>query len=166
MDQYEFSRRLRLLAGPQTKPVDQSMKPYTRILGSLGMANTVRRLQAVVLSAALAVSSAFVLRSADLASTTGTWGMALIFAAVGLVIVRRFPYWTPAGALHDGLITLSSYQLNDLGAFLQHQRTDLTTLNNTLLSDLCMQLAMDRRRPVASDSPRRYHRSNRQGITF
>lgn len=149
MDQNEFSRRLRLLAGNQSSPIDQSIDPYTRILGSLGLIKTIRRLQAMVVIAVLVMGSTAALRSVELASTGWSWGVALILAAAGLVIVRRCPYWTPAGALRDGLITLSCYQLNDLGTFLQHQRTDLSTVNNTLLSDLCMQLALDRRRPVS-----------------
>lgn len=147
MDQNEFSRRLRLLAGPNNDgPIDQSLEPYTRILGSLGLARTARRLQAAALSLALGAGSIALLLTVELGSAHATWAVAVALAAVSVVVVRRFPYWTPAGALRDGLLTLSRYQLNDLDAFLQHQRTDLTTVNNTLLSDLCMQLAMDRRR--------------------
>lgn len=150
MDQEEFSRRMRQLAGAQSHPVDQSLDAYTRILGSLGFAGAVRRTQAAALCVILGWGFVEVLHAVDFDSKVSTWGMALTLAAAGMMIIRRFPYWTPACALRDGLLTLSSYQLNDLATFLQHQRTDLTTVNNTLLSDLCIQLTMDRRRPAKS----------------
>lgn len=154
MDQNEFSRRLRLLAGPNNDgPIDQTLEPYTQILGSLGLAKTARRLQAAALSVVLGAGSIALLMSLELVSSHATWAVALALAAVTVVVVRRFPFWTPAGALRDGLVTLSRYQLNDLDAFLKHQRTNLTAVNNTLLSDLCMQLAMDRRRSQAYETP-------------
>lgn len=150
MDQNEFSKRLRQLAGTHTKQVELSSDPYMRILGSLGFAKTVRRLQAFFLSAGLALIAMGAMKVLGAASIASSWGMAIPLAAAGVMFVRHFPYWTPAGALRDGLETLSHYPLNDLDAFLKHQRTDLTAVNNTLLSDLCMQLALDRRRPVVT----------------
>jgi len=149
MDQNEFSRRLRLLAGAETNTVAQAMDPYTRILGSLGLVSTVRRTQAVMLGLIMGLGFVLVLHSVDLGSKAATVVLALSLAAAGLTILRRFPYWTPAGALSDGLLTLSSYPLNDLDSFIKHQRTDLRIVNNTLISDLCLQVAMDRRRPAA-----------------
>ncbi|KQW19718.1 MULTISPECIES: hypothetical protein [Pseudomonas] len=150
MDQSEFTRRLLQLVNAQPKRVELTSDPYMRILGSLGFAKAIRQLQALLLCAALALGAAGVLKAMGAASSASSWGMAISLAAAGVMIVRRVPYWTPAGALRDGLVTLSNYRLNDLDAFLKHQRTDLTSLNNTLLSDLCMQLALDRRRPVTT----------------
>lgn len=146
MDQNEFSRRLRLLAGDTSHHVDQSVDPYTRILGSLGFAYAVRRSQAAALSMILGFCAVIGFSATDLGSGGAGLCMAVIFAAAGVLFVRHVPYWTPTGALRDGLLTLSGYQLNDLGSFLLHQRTDLTIVNNTLLSDLCIQLVMDKRR--------------------
>ena len=149
MDQNEFSRRLRLLAGADTNTVAQTIDPYMRILGSLGLVSTVRRTQAVMLGLIMGLGFVLVLHSVDLGSKAATWVLALSLAAAGLTILRRFPYWTPADALSEGLLTLSSYPLNDLDLFIKHQRTDLRVVNNTLISDLCLQVAMDRRRPAA-----------------
>lgn len=146
MDQNEFSSRLRLLAGDTSHHVDTTLEPYTRILGSLGFANAVRRGQAAALIVMLGVCAVMILRAAELGLGVASLCVAMILAAAGTLIVRRFPYWTPPGALRDGLLTLSGYQLNDLKSFLLHQRTDLTIVNNTLLSDLCLQLVMDKRR--------------------
>lgn len=150
MDQNEFSRRLRQLAGVGRHPAERSSGEYNRILGSLGLAMTVRRVQALALCLVLGWGAVVILHATDL-SLPATGGVALLLAAAGTYGVRRFPYWTPAGALRSGLIALSTYPLNDLGSFIKNQRTDLTVVNNTLLSDLCMQLAMDRRRPAIEE---------------
>lgn len=147
MDQNEFSRRLRHLAGAHSHPASRSLDTYPLIIGSLGFAKAVRRTQALALSLALGLGAVGILLAVDF-SMPATCLLALVLAAAGVQVVRLFPYWTPAGALREGLLALSTYQLNDLGSFMRHQRTDLTIVNNTLLSDLCMQLAMDQRRPT------------------
>lgn len=150
MDQFEFSRRLRVLAGPQNHDAIGSGDDYMLILGSLGLACTVRRVQAAILVLMLCAGSLVTLNEVALMTGVSNWGVALLQSGVSLFIVRHFPYWTPAGALRDGLTTLSRFRLNNLGEFLAHQRTDLTVVNNKLLSDLCVQLTMDRRRPRIS----------------
>lgn len=146
MNQNEFSRRLRLLAGPQgsaaTVPVDE----YTCILGSLGFVSAVRRAQAVVLWTLLMLAALGALHTIELSSKPLAAALALSAAGVSMSILRLFPYWSPAGPLAEGLNALSRYPLNDFGEFIRNQRTDLSAVNNTLLSDLCLQLAMDSRR--------------------
>ena len=152
MDQNEFSRRLRLLAGPQKRDAKDSGDDYMLILGSLGLACTVRRVQAALLVLMLCAGSLVTLNEVALMIGISKWGVALLQSGMSLFIVRHFPYWTPAGALRDGLLTLSRFRLNNLGEFIAHQRTDLHSVNNKLLSDLCVQLTMDRRRPRNTDS--------------
>lgn len=149
MDQNEFSRRLLLLAGVQNPATVDTGDDYTRILGSLGLVCSLRRAQAVLLCGLLGLGAFAALHAIAPSSKSAVLAMALLLAGVSLVILRRFPYWTPAGPLSDGLHTLSRFTLNDLGEFIRNQRTDLSAVNNTLLNDLCMQLAMDRRRPKA-----------------
>lgn len=146
MDQNEFSRRLRLLAGSQDRAATVSVDEYTRILGSLGFVSAVRRAQAVVLCALLMLAAFCALHSIELSSKPLAAALALSAAGVSVSILRLFPYWSPAGPLGEGLNALSRYPLNDLGEFIRNQRTDLSAVNNTLLSDLCLQLAMDSRR--------------------
>lgn len=146
MDQNEFSRRLRILAGPQDRAATAPVDEYTRILGSLGFVSAVRRAQAVALCALLMLAAICALHSIELSSKPLTAVLALSAAGVSVLILRVFPYWSPAGPLGEGLNALSRYPLNDLGEFIRNQRTDLSAVNNTLLSDLCLQLAMDSRR--------------------
>lgn len=147
MDQNELSRRLRLLAGGDVSALPQRCEGHSFILGSLGFACAVRRAQAILLMLALIVASSLAIQASGIQSQSGTWGLALFLVGVSMVIVRFFPYRTPQMALKRGLLALSQHQLNDPAAFIAHQRTRLDAVNNTLLSDLCLQLAMDRRRP-------------------
>lgn len=147
MDQSEFSRRLRCLAGTHEGSAAAAVDEYTRILGSLGFVSAVRRVQAVVVCTLSILGSVWAISSFDPHSKVSVFALVLLSAGVSVSMLRRFPYWSPAGALGEGLHALSRYPINDLDAFIRNQRTDLTAVNNTLLSDLCVQLAMDRRRP-------------------
>ena len=146
MDQHEFSRRLVQLAGPGPE-VGEAHVEHSMILGRLGFACAVRRGQAVLLLIVLGILCYLSLSSATSASGTGLWGLALLHAGATLAVLRYWPYWTPGRPLREGLMALAQYPLNDLEQFLTNQRTNLSVVNNTLLSDLCMQLALDRCRP-------------------
>ena len=149
MDQHEFSRRLMQLAGPGPD-VGQPLVEHSMILGRLGFACAVRRGQAVLLLIVLGILCYVSLSSVTSASGAGLWGLSLLHAGATLAVLRYWPYWTPGRPQREGLLALAQYPLNDLEQFLANQRTNLSVVNNTLLSDLCMQLALDRCRPKLS----------------
>lgn len=148
MDQNEFSRRLCVLAGGRA--AGESAPPPDRvfILGSLGFAKAVRQAQAFALIAAIALGCYFAFVTVDPVGLVQKWALALGLAVASTWLVKCWPYWTPRNSLRAGLLALSAYPFNDFAQFAANQRTALLTVNNTMLSDLCLQLAMDRRRPA------------------
>jgi hypothetical protein len=142
MDHIEFSRRLRVLAGNSTEGRDQGRLEVNQILGRLGFARLVRQTQAVVLALVIAGIGLYLAHS-TLSSAAEFLGCSLALAGLTIGILRRFPYRNPEKSLSEGLIALSNFELNDSSMFLGRQRTNCTAVNNTLLSDLCMQLAND-----------------------
>lgn len=147
MDQYEFSRRLRSLAGATEREYPISEIDFRGILGRLGFARLVRRFQASTLAAGVGTLAVISLKSFPVSAPLLVAGLALAHAYAWLVVVRMFPYWTPPTALCEGLLALSRFEFNDWCHFKTNMRTPLTTVNNTLLRDLCNQLSRDQRRP-------------------
>jgi hypothetical protein len=149
MDQNELSYRLCRLAGASACQSTARNDDFALIIGSLGFACAVRRAQGIALLAVLLGLCLWAMREISVSSLSGLWGVTLLLVASSMVAVRFFPYWTPPKALRTGLIALSEYPLNDPAQFIAHQRTPINALSNALLSDLCLQLALDRRRPKA-----------------
>lgn len=147
VDQNEFSRRLRVLAGGCAAEESAPAPDRLFILGSLGFAKTVRQAQGCVLIAVIALGCYFAFLAFDPVGMVQRCGFALGLAAASTWLVKCWPYWTPRNSLRAGLLALSAYPFNDFDQFASHQRTALLTVNNTMLSDLCLQLALDRRRP-------------------
>ena len=100
--------------------------------------------------AAIALACYFAFVAVGPVGMAQEWGLALGMAVVSTALVRCWPYWTPSESLRAGLLALSAYPLNDFAQFMAHQRTALLVVNNTMLSDLCLQLAMDRRRLITT----------------
>lgn len=152
MDHTEFSRRLRQLAGNHSAAPHAFDIDYSLILGSLGYACMMRRAQAAILALVLLPLGFVCIDAVGLSPGYQTWAAAFLYAVVTVAIVRHVPYWTPRKAVGEGLLALSRYQLNDFEQFIANQRTNLTVVNNKLLSDLCVQLAMDKCRPKVHSS--------------
>lgn len=147
MDQYEFSRRLRSLAGATEREYPVSEIDFMGILGRLGFARLVRRLQASLLAAGVGTLAVISMKALPVSAPLSIAALALAHAYACMAVVRMFPYWTPPTALCEGLLALSRFEFNDWCHFKANMRNPLTTVNNTLLYDLCNQLSRDQRRP-------------------
>ncbi|MPQ71477.1 hypothetical protein [Pseudomonas sp. MWU12-2323] len=146
MDQYEFSRRLRALAGATEREYPVSEIDAMGILGRLGFARLVRRFQATMLAAGAGTLAVISMKAFPVSAPLLVAALALAHAYACIAVVRIFPYWTPPTALCEGLLALSRFEFNDWCHFDANMRNPLTTVNNTLLSDLCNQLSRDQRR--------------------
>lgn len=150
MDHAFFNERLRHLASNHAERQPAMMELDTlQIVGRLGFVLAARRAQAAALTVALVVFGIFVMGRFGEVSQLSMIGLALGYALAMLTLLRRFPYWSPCKPLAEGLIALSAYKLNDPASFLSGIHCDLRTVNNTMLSELCMLLVLDRRRASA-----------------
>lgn len=147
MNQREFARKLSILAGGSVgngagagADIDA-----TGIMGRLGFAHTVRRVQALGLITGICGLAVISMKALSLSGALSIGVPALVIAFVTLVLLRLIPYWTPSTALRDGLLGLAGYQFNDFDRFAAGIKSPLTAVNNTLLGELCMQLAKDQR---------------------
>jgi hypothetical protein len=147
MDQNEFSLRLRALAGATERDFPNPEIDLMGILGRLDFARTVRRFQAAMVAAVGCVFSVITMQALSISDPLPLAGLALVDAIGSIAIMKMFPYWTPPTALREGLLALGRFEFNDWEYFVSHLSNPLTSLNNTLLGELCIHVAKDQRRP-------------------
>ncbi|HEC1424148.1 TPA: hypothetical protein R1W95_000934 [Pseudomonas aeruginosa] len=151
MDCQIFTERLRALAGLHHGFRQSPSLDSYQIMGRLGLVLAARRAQAAVLGMAMVVVGVYGIKLVQ-PSQLSMLGIALGYALVMLIVLRRFPYWSPRKPLSEGLMALSECRLNDPANFLSGIRSDLHAVNNAMLSELCMLLALDRRRSNAGSN--------------
>ncbi|MCF5382046.1 hypothetical protein GIW05_00730 [Pseudomonas syringae] len=145
MNQQEFARKLSKLAGGYVVDGAGTDIDATGILGRLGFARTVRRVQALGLIAGICGIGVISMNALSLSGGLPVGVVALGIALATLVLLRLLPYWTPQTALREGLLALAGYNFYDFDRFAAGIKSPLTAVNNTLLGELCMQLAKDQR---------------------
>lgn len=150
MDCEIFTERLRALAGLQHGFRQSPNLDSYQIMGRLGLVLAARRVQAAVLAVSMVIIGVYGIGMLGELSQLSMLGIALGYALVMLTVLRRFPYWSPRTPLSEGLIALSECRLNDPASFLSNIRCDLNAVNNSMLSELCLLLALDRRRSAGS----------------
>lgn len=144
MDCTIFTERLRALAGRQVLLNSPSLDSF-QVMGRLGFVLAVRRAQALAVALVMVLSGIYVLGLVGGVSQLGMIVVALGYALAMQVVLFRFPYWSPRKPLAEGLLALSECRLNDPDRFFSHILSDLACVNNTMLSELCLQLALDQR---------------------
>ncbi|HBP1602118.1 TPA: hypothetical protein L5U90_003218 [Pseudomonas aeruginosa] len=150
MDHAFFYERLQHLASTHAEHKPAMMELDTlQIVGRLGFVLAARRAQAAMLTIALAIIGIFAMGRFGEVSQLSMIGLALAYALAMLTLLRRFPYWSPRKPLAEALMALSAYKLNDPASFLSGIRCDLRTVNNPMLSELCLRLVLDGRRADA-----------------
>lgn len=152
MDCQIFTERLRALAGLHHGFRQSPSLDSFQIMGRLGLVLAARRAQAAVLGMAMVVVGVYGMGKLVEPSQLSMLGIALGYALVMLIVLRRLPYWSPRKPLSEGLMALSECRLNDPANFLSGIRSDLHAVNNAMLSELCMLLALDRRRSNAGSN--------------
>lgn len=149
MDQQYLSLRLSRLAGGAEGVDLPEIVRADYVLGRLGFIRVLRFAQAAMFTGVWCSLLYIGLVCINIHPGNWLWALGAVHAGVGMVLARRLHYWAPTTPLRQGLIALSRLKLNDPRAFIANQRTDLSRINYALLTDLCMQLAMDTRRSQA-----------------
>ncbi len=151
MDCEIFTERLRALAGLQQGFRQSPILDSFQIMGRLGFVLAARRVQASALAVTMVIVGVYGMGMLGELSQLSMLGIALGYAMVMLTVIRRFPYWSPRKPLAEGLLALIECRLNDPDSFLSNIRCDLASVNNAMLSELCLQLALDRHRAQAGE---------------
>lgn len=146
MDHEFFIERLRNLAGNQPGRQLSMQLDTFQIMGRFGFVLAARRAQAAALAVAMVIIGMYGMGTLGEPSLLSMIALALGYSLVMLIVLRRFPYWSPRKPLSEGLMALSECRLNDPASFLSSIRCDMHAVNNAMLSELCLLLALDRRR--------------------